>query len=157
MDLLINGVPDRVREQLRAAVSATLAGSAADDGLSIVLTRLLSGEWMVFIADGTSLEVVDAALTRRIVGAAKEAELRMRESVSAEDRRLLEVIGRAHGHGPRRPLALLDIAWAETGSEDAGREALQRLENFGLIKLTAGTTRDVFGSLTDKGAQTVGI
>ena len=80
----------------------------------------------------------------------------MRDAVSAEDRRLLEVIGRAHGHGPRRAVALMDIAWAQTGSEEAGREALQRLVLLGLIQLTAGTTRDAFGSLTEKGAQLLG-
>jgi len=82
----------------------------------------------------------------------------MREGVSAEDRRLLEVIARAHGHGPRRPLALLDIAWAETGSQDGGREAIQRLLLLGLIELQAGcdTTNDCLGWLSERGARLVG-
>ena len=83
----------------------------------------------------------------------KDAELPMSGGVSAEDRRLLEVIARTHGHGPRRPIALLDIAWAETGSEEAGRCALQRLLLFGFVELAPGrTTRDMLGRLTDEGA-----
>jgi hypothetical protein len=82
----------------------------------------------------------------------------MSNGVSAEDRRLLEVIAQAHGHGPRRSLALLDIAWAETGSQDAGRHAIQRLLLLGLLELRAGcdTTNDCLGCLSDKGAELLG-
>lgn len=83
------------------------------------------------------------------------AQLQM-SGVSAEDRHLLEVIARTHGHGPRRPIALLDIAWAETGSEPAGRSALQRLVLFGFVSLVPGrTTKEMLGSLTNKGAEAV--
>ena len=80
------------------------------------------------------------------------------EGLAPEDRRVLEAIARQHGHGARRSLALLDIAWAETGAEDAGREAIQRLLLLGLIELQAGcdTTNDCLGWLSDKGAQLVG-
>jgi hypothetical protein len=82
----------------------------------------------------------------------------MSDGVSAEDRRLLEVIARAHGHGPPRPLALLDIAWAETGSQDAGRHAIQRLLLLGLLELQArcDTTNDCLGWLSEKGAELLG-
>jgi hypothetical protein len=78
--------------------------------------------------------------------------------VIAEDRRLLEVVARAHGHGPRRSLALLDIAWAETGSQEEGREAIQRLLLLGLIELRAGcdNTNDCLGWLSDAGALLIG-
>ena len=77
----------------------------------------------------------------------------MGDRLSAEDRRLLEVIARVHGHGPRRPIALLDIAWAETCSEAAGRSALQRLMLLGCVELEAGRqTRELLGKLTDRGA-----
>ena len=77
----------------------------------------------------------------------------MSGGVSPEDRHLLEVIARTHGHGPRRPIALLDIAWAETGSEEAGRHALQRLLLFGFVALARGrTTKEMLGGLTDEGA-----
>jgi hypothetical protein len=73
--------------------------------------------------------------------------------LAAEDRHLLEVIARAHGHGPRRLLALLDIAWAETGSEGAGRSALQRLMLLGLVDLGPDRpTKELLGKMTDKGA-----
>lgn len=82
----------------------------------------------------------------------------MSDGVSAEDRRLLEVIARAHGHGPRRSLALLDIAWAETGSQDEGRHAIQRLLLLGLLELQADcdATNDCLGWLSEKGAELIG-
>ena len=78
--------------------------------------------------------------------------------VSAEERRVLEAIARQHGHGPRRPLALLDIAWAATGSLEDGRAALQRLLAHDLIELQQGcqTTADCIGWLSDLGAQLLG-
>jgi hypothetical protein len=158
MDVLISGVPDSLRAPLTAAVSETLAGHAHHDGLSVVLTKLRSGEWTVFVADRANIELVDPELTARIVRTIRDTEQGLREGVRAEDRRLLEVIARAHGHGPRRSLALLDIAWAETGSQDGGREALQRLLVLGLIELQAGcdTPNDCLGWLSDKGARLVG-
>ena len=103
-----------------------------------------------------TLELIDRELTARLVGTLKETEHGMgeRDRLSAEDRRLLELIARVHGHGPRRPVALLDIAWAEFGSEAAARSALQRLVLLGLIQLEPGRqTRDLLGRLTDKGAE----
>lgn len=74
--------------------------------------------------------------------------------LSPDDRRLLESIARVHGHGPRRPIALLDIAWAETGAEEAGRSALQRLVLLGYVQLLPGRqTRDLLGKMTDEGAE----
>jgi hypothetical protein len=75
--------------------------------------------------------------------------------LGAVDRRLLLAIARQHGHGPRRPLALLDIAWAEAGSEAEGREALQRLLIAGLVELSEGcrTTSECIGWLSDAGAE----
>jgi hypothetical protein len=74
--------------------------------------------------------------------------------LTPEDRHLLEVFARVHGHGPRRPIALLDIAWSETGSEGAGRSALQRLVLFGFVELSPGrSTKELLGKLTDKGAE----
>ena len=74
------------------------------------------------------------------------------------DRRLLVAIARQHGHGPRRPLALLDIAKAETGSEVGARMALQRLVTAGLIDLGEGcqTSSDCIGWLSDAGAALLG-
>ena len=150
------GVTDPMRGPLHAAVSLALATRPDADSLSIVLTRLAIGQWTIFITDGTNIEVVDADLTARVVRALEETERRMGDKISNEDRRLLEVIARAHGHGPRRPLALLDIAWAETGSEEKGRSALQRLVLFGLVELMPGrTTKDLLGRLTDEGAELV--
>jgi hypothetical protein len=80
----------------------------------------------------------------------------MKDAISAEDLHLLEVIARQHGHGPRRALALLDIAWAETGSEEDGREAIQRLLLLGLLELQAGRSNDYLGCLSEKGARLVG-
>jgi hypothetical protein len=78
--------------------------------------------------------------------------------LGALDRRLLEALAREHGHGPRRPLALLDLAWAEAGSEDEARAALQRLLIAGLIELKDGckTSGDCIGWLSDAGAELVG-
>jgi len=78
--------------------------------------------------------------------------------IGAVDRRLIEAFAREHGHGPRRPLALLDIAWAETGSEAEGRAALQRLLVAGLIELSDGcrTTSECIGWLSDAGAELIG-
>lgn len=102
------------------------------------------------------MELADAKLTLGIARALKEAELLMRDSVSVEDRRLLEVIARAHGHGPRRVVALLDIAWAEIGSQDDARSALQRLLLLGLIEFGPGRqTKELFGRMTDKGAELI--
>jgi len=79
------------------------------------------------------------------------------EVLDPDDRRMLEAIARAHGHGPRRPLALLDLAWSLAGSESAGRAVLHRLLMQGLIELQPGTpTLDVLGRLSDKGAGLVG-
>ena len=77
---------------------------------------------------------------------------------SSVDRRLLIAIARQHGHGPRRPLALLDIARAETGSEVDARMALQRLLTAGLIDLGEGsqTSSDCIGRLSDAGADLLG-
>lgn len=74
------------------------------------------------------------------------------------DRRLLIAIARQHGHGPRRPLALLDIAKAETGSEVDARTALQRLLTAGLIDLGEGDQQssDCVGWLSDAGARLLG-
>lgn len=78
--------------------------------------------------------------------------------LTADDRRVLQAIARQHGHGPRRPLALLDIAWSATGSVEAGRRALQHLLSRGLIELQEGcdTTADCIGWLSDLGARVVG-
>jgi CheY-like chemotaxis protein len=80
------------------------------------------------------------------------------EGLAPEDRRVVLAIARQHGHGARRTLALLDIAWAETGSEQAARSVLQRLLLLGLIELQAGcdTTSDCLGWLSDEGARLVG-
>jgi hypothetical protein len=74
------------------------------------------------------------------------------------DRRLLIAIARQHGHGPRRPLALLDIAKAATGNEVDARPALQRLLTAGLIDLGEGaqTSSDCIGRLSDAGAALLG-
>jgi CheY-like chemotaxis protein len=93
-------------------------------------------------------------LLRSVADARPPAE----DPLGPEDRRVLSAIARQHGHGPRRTLALLDIAWAETGSERAGRATLQRLLLLGLIELQAGcdTTSDCLGWLSDEGARLVG-
>jgi hypothetical protein len=151
------GVTERLRDSLQAVVSSTLAVRADHDSLTVVLTRLLNGEWTVFITDGTNLELVDAELTARLGRVLKDTERRVTERVHPEDRRVLEAIGRAHGHGPRRPLALLDVAWAETGSEGSARAALQRLLLLGLVELVAAAAgRELLGRLTDKGADMIG-
>ena len=147
------GITDDMLGALHAAVSLTLATHGDFETLSLVLTRSVGGEWTVFVTDGMNLEVVDGELTARIVRALKGTERRMGDKFSADDRRLLEVIARVHGHGPRRPIALLDIAWAETGSEEQGRSALQRLVLLGYVQLEPGrATREFLGKLTDKGA-----
>jgi len=74
MDVLISGVPDSIRAQLTGAVSATLAGHAYYDGLSVVLTKLRSGEWTVFLADGANIELVDPELAARIVRTIRDTE-----------------------------------------------------------------------------------
>jgi hypothetical protein len=150
-------VTDRMYASLQAAVSPMLAGRSDYGVLSVVLTRLVSGEWTVFITDGANLELADAELTARLVQALKETERRMDDQLNAEDRELLRAIARTHGHGPRRPVALLDIAWAERGSESAGRAALQRLLLFGYVALLPGEpSKEVLGTLTDKGAALIG-
>jgi hypothetical protein len=51
---------------------------------------------------------------------------------------------------------LLDIAWAEVGSEGAGRSALQRLILLGLVQLEPGRpTRELLGRLTEQGAELI--
>ena len=55
MDLLISGVPDSWRAQLGAAVSIALSGHHEYDDLAVVATRLLNGEWVIFIADRNHL------------------------------------------------------------------------------------------------------
>lgn len=82
----------------------------------------------------------------------------MQPDFGSLDRRVLLSIARQHGHGPRRPLALLDIARAETGSEGDARAALQRLVTAGLIDLSEGcqTSSDCIGWLSDAGAHLVG-
>jgi hypothetical protein len=68
------GVTDTMRGRLHAAVSLTLASHTDYDNLAVVLTRLVNGEWTVFITDGMNLELVDGELTARIVHALKETE-----------------------------------------------------------------------------------
>ena len=151
------GVGNPVRSTLSAAVSSALGGRADHEDLTVVLTRLHNGAWTVFIIDGANLEVVDAALTARVMSALADVERQMAIPLGGDDRRVLAAIGRAHGHGPRRPLALLDIAWGELGSEPAARAALQRLLLLGYVELTAGPGgRELLGRLTVKGAEAVG-
>jgi hypothetical protein len=151
------GVTDRMRSSLASVVAAALDARPDHENLSVVLTRLLNGEWMVFITDGTSLELVDGGLAARIAAAAKEGERSMDHPLAAEDRRVLEAIARAHGHGPPRPIALLDIAWTEVGSEEAARAALQRLLLLGLVDLEPGRPAPaLLGRLTSRGAEVVG-
>jgi hypothetical protein len=151
------GVTERMRNAVRVVVSAQMAGRADYAQLSVVLTRLNSGAWTVFITDGVHLELVDGPLTTRILDGLKEAEQRMGASLCEEDRRVLAAIARAHGHGPRRPVALLDLAWAELGSEPAARESLQRLLLLEYLELTADQPGDeLAGRLTDKGAEAIG-
>jgi hypothetical protein len=84
--------------------------------------------------------------------------MRTQPDFGSLDRRLLIAIARQHGHGPRRPLALLDIAKAETGSEVDARAALQRLVMGGLIDLGQSdqTSSDCIGWLSDAGAALLG-
>jgi hypothetical protein len=157
--LVINGigVTERMKNAVRAVVSLQLAGRADRAGLSVVLTRLQSGAWTVFITDGVQLELVDGPLAARILDALKEADQRMGATLGDDDRRVLAAIARAHGHGPRRPLALLDLAWAELGSEASARESLQRLLLLEYVELTADQPGDeLAGRLTDKGSEAVG-
>ena len=159
MRLVINGfgVTERMKNAVRAVVSRQLAGHADRAGLSVVLTRLMSGGWTVFITDGVHLELVDGPLAIRILDGLKEAEQRMGAPLGDDDRRVLAAIARAHGHGPRRPLALLDLAWAELGSEGAARESLQRLLLLEYVELTSDHAGDdLAGRLTDKGSDAVG-
>jgi CheY-like chemotaxis protein len=94
----------------------------------------------------------------RSVANAQPVSPAMKVPLAPHDRRVLEAIARQHGHGPRRVLALLDIAWAETGSEVAARASLQRLLLGGLIELQQGcdTTADCLGWLSDQGARLLG-
>jgi hypothetical protein len=152
-----SGVPAHLRESLRGAVRAALAAHPGAEALSIVLTRLHSGEWTVFITDGTHLELMDRALTARIVGALKDTEKRFRGRMLEADLRLLRAIASRQGDGPRAMVPLLDIALEETGSEPAARTALQRLVLQGLIELAPETAGPLLGRLSDEGADAAGL
>jgi hypothetical protein len=73
-NVLISGVRDGLRARLIVAVSAALAGRPDSGELSVVLLRLVSGEWTLFITDGAKLELVDPELTERVLRAVKDAE-----------------------------------------------------------------------------------
>jgi hypothetical protein len=151
------GVTERIKDAVRSVVSLQLAGRADGPALSVVLTRLRSGGWTVVITDGVHVELADGPLATRIRDGLKEAEQRMGATLGEDDRRVLAAIARAHGHGPRRPLALVDLAWAELGSEASARESLQRLLLLAYVELTSDHPGDeLAGRLTDQGSEAIG-
>ena len=145
------GMPEHRRDSLRDAVRAALASHPGGDALSIVLTRLHSGEWTVFITDGTHLELMDGALSARIVEAVKSTEKRLRDRVLEADRRLLRAIAARHRDDPRAMVPLLDLALQEAGSEPAARTALQRLVLQGLVELAPDAEGPLRGRLSEAG------
>lgn len=159
MRLLIDGfgLTEHMRDVVRAVVLAQVAGRAEYAELAIVLTRLHSGVWTVFITDGVHLELVDGPLTARILEGLKEAEHRTVAGLVAEDRRVLAAIARAQGQRPQQALALLEVARRELGSESAARESLQRLLLLGYVELAPDQPEsELPGRLTGKGSHAIG-
>jgi hypothetical protein len=152
-----SGIPEKLRDSLRGAVLAAIASQPGAQALSIVLTRLHSGEWTVFITDGMHLELMDRTLTARIVQALKDTERGLRDGVPESDRRLLRAIAALHRPGAREMIPLLEVASRQAGSEAAARTALQRLVWLGVIELAPETGGGLFGRLTDKGADAAAL
>lgn len=69
MAVIVHGVPATVARDAEAVIRQALGARPGESGLHVVAYRLVNGEWRIFIADDQSVEVVDPALSARILTA----------------------------------------------------------------------------------------
>jgi hypothetical protein len=74
MPIRITGIPQPQTARMEAMVRAALDRRLDGEELDVVARRLNDGSWLLFIMDGNHVEVLDPALTARILAVLGTAE-----------------------------------------------------------------------------------